>query len=283
VSSILTGLGYSGGAWSDYNNMVARDRKESGVLKNTTQLFGALPLMLTGMAVTEAPATLGSAKTATQALIKQGLIKRAEKKMMQELSTSTIEQMTQKLLPTLGKKALSKMTGRQVYETYVDVLTKAITTLPEGSGITATPGRLAALRALLSKYKGWIWKAAIGADTVYTTKEMFLAKGGFPGSPRGTDTVPAWLTPGEFVVNANASARYRGLLEQLNSFGGTTRPNFISPQYKQGGGSIGETKIYYNNNVTINHPTGNPALDATRIVQEINRQQSRGTARVRTR
>jgi hypothetical protein len=110
-----------------------------------------------------------------------------------------------------------------------------------------------------------------------------LAKGGFPGVPRGTDTIPAWLTPGEFVVNANASARYRGLLEQLNSFGGTTRPNFISPQYKQGGGSIGETKIYYNNNVTINHPTGNPALDATRIVQEINRQQSRGTARVRTR
>jgi hypothetical protein len=108
------------------------------------------------------------------------------------------------------------------------------------------------------------------------------ALGGFPGSPQGTDTIPAWLTPGEFVVNAKAAARNRDLLEQLNSFGTTTRPTFISPTYKQGGGSIGDTKIYYNNNVTINNPTGNPALDATRIVQEINRQQSRGTARVRT-
>ena len=26
-----------------------------------------------------------------------------------------------------------------------------------------------------------------------------------PGNPKGTDTVPAWLTPGENVVNAEAS------------------------------------------------------------------------------
>ena len=26
-----------------------------------------------------------------------------------------------------------------------------------------------------------------------------------PGDPKGTDTVPAWLTPGENVVNAEAS------------------------------------------------------------------------------
>jgi hypothetical protein len=29
-----------------------------------------------------------------------------------------------------------------------------------------------------------------------------------PGGPKGTDTVPAWLTPGENVVNAEASRLY---------------------------------------------------------------------------
>jgi hypothetical protein len=28
-----------------------------------------------------------------------------------------------------------------------------------------------------------------------------------PGNPKGTDTVPAWLTPGEFVMNAEATDR----------------------------------------------------------------------------
>lgn len=50
----------------------------------------------------------------------------------------------------------------------------------------------------------------------------YLASGGspFPGGPRGTDTVPTWLTPGEFVVTKDATARNRGALEAMNA-GGT--------------------------------------------------------------
>lgn len=33
----------------------------------------------------------------------------------------------------------------------------------------------------------------------------YLAPGGFPGSPQGTDTVPTWLTPGEWVVRKEAA------------------------------------------------------------------------------
>jgi hypothetical protein len=33
---------------------------------------------------------------------------------------------------------------------------------------------------------------------------QYFAAGGFPGGPRGTDTVPTWLTPGEAVLNVNA-------------------------------------------------------------------------------
>jgi hypothetical protein len=33
---------------------------------------------------------------------------------------------------------------------------------------------------------------------------QYFASGGFPGGPRGTDTVPTWLTPGEAVLNVSA-------------------------------------------------------------------------------
>lgn len=49
----------------------------------------------------------------------------------------------------------------------------------------------------------------------------YLAGGGRPRlydmQPRGTDTVPAMLTPGEFVVNEDATSRNLGLLHAINS------------------------------------------------------------------
>ena len=40
-----------------------------------------------------------------------------------------------------------------------------------------------------------------------------------PGAPRGTDTVPAWLTPGEFVINKEATDKYGPLLKEINDEG----------------------------------------------------------------
>lgn len=46
----------------------------------------------------------------------------------------------------------------------------------------------------------------------------YFAVGGFPGGPSGTDTVPAWLTPGEGVLNTRAMALIgRGGLSALNN------------------------------------------------------------------
>ena len=53
-----------------------------------------------------------------------------------------------------------------------------------------------------------------------------------PGGPKGTDTVPAWLTPGEFVVNAEAM-RIPGAKEQIEALNDEGR---IMQQ--QQGGSI---------------------------------------------
>ena len=40
-----------------------------------------------------------------------------------------------------------------------------------------------------------------------------------PGEPKGTDTVPAWLTPGEFVINKEATGMYGPLLKNINDEG----------------------------------------------------------------
>lgn len=45
---------------------------------------------------------------------------------------------------------------------------------------------------------------------------VVYAAGGFPGMPRGTDTVPAWLTPGEMVLNHGQQAN---LFRALDSGG----------------------------------------------------------------
>jgi TP901 family phage tail tape measure protein len=61
---------------------------------------------------------------------------------------------------------------------------------------------------------------------VYASKGMML-----PYAPRGSDTVPAMLTPGEFVVNRQAAQQHMGLLKQINQSKG-------GPIYANRGGVI---------------------------------------------
>ncbi len=58
-------------------------------------------------------------------------------------------------------------------------------------------------------------------------------------APKGTDTVPAMLTPGEFVVNAKSAAQNMGLLKSINEGGRTSKVNGVT--YAADGGAI--TKI----------------------------------------
>jgi len=70
-----------------------------------------------------------------------------------------------------------------------------------------------------------------------------------PGMPIGTDTVPAWLTPGERVMNAEAERMYGPALEQMNEHGraiqraqGGTIPEYAAMgckvKYKAAGGPV---------------------------------------------
>ena len=56
-----------------------------------------------------------------------------------------------------------------------------------------------------------------------------------PGEPRGSDTVPAWLTPGEFVVNAEATEMFGPQIEAMNEVGRMAKGGSV---YRQGGGKL---------------------------------------------
>jgi len=62
-----------------------------------------------------------------------------------------------------------------------------------------------------------------------------------PGEPKGPDTVPAWLTPGEFVINAEATRKYEPLLEEINNEGRAIQQaqGGTIPEYKGEGGITG--------------------------------------------
>ena len=70
------------------------------------------------------------------------------------------------------------------------------------------------------------------------------------GMARGTDTVPAMLTPGEFVMSRGAVDKFgSGFMESINAAGGgTNKPKIMSgTTYASGGGSViaSDSKVSY--------------------------------------
>lgn len=61
-----------------------------------------------------------------------------------------------------------------------------------------------------------------------------------PGNPKGTDTVPAWLTPGEFVMNAEATRMFEPQIEQMNNVGRAVqaKQGGTIPEYSAHGGPV---------------------------------------------
>jgi len=84
----------------------------------------------------------------------------------------------------------------------------------------------------------------------------------------GTDTVPAWLTPGEYVVNARAAAMNSALLQAINS----SRQPVALPAHYAHGGPVG-----YSNHVVVNfYGPGDRDYARNTIMPEIERAMRRG-------
>ena len=68
-----------------------------------------------------------------------------------------------------------------------------------------------------------------------------------PGGPKGTDTVPAWLTPGEFVMNAEATRMFEPQIEQMNNAGRAVQAQQggTIPEYAANGKQVGKNTGNY--------------------------------------
>lgn len=110
---------------------------------------------------------------------------------------------------------------REAAEKYVDKLLE----IPEKrytKVVADTKGALTDIEAVRARLAGLDGTTA--HTSVVTTVRRFgaqntYADGGHvrgPGGPRD-DRIPAWLSNGEFVVNAGATARHRALLEAINA------------------------------------------------------------------
>lgn len=94
---------------------------------------------------------------------------------------------------------------------------------------------------------------------------IYRAEGGF--APRGTDTVPAMLTPGEFVVNADSSKKFASELIAINAGS--------RPQAPQGGGSV--THSVSVGDIHVSGAT-DPEATARLVLSRIQRELRRGTS-----
>jgi TP901 family phage tail tape measure protein len=128
--------------------------------------------------------------------------------------------------------------------------THIINTITRSSGATTPYDPLSSFRG--SMYGGKIKPMNMGGVV-----PKYFGNGGRMGS----DTVPAMLTPGEFVINKKASQEFGPLLSMLNE---SKYPSMIGSSYDGQGASIGavtsvndNSRSVYNYNVGINVPQSN--------------------------
>lgn len=97
----------------------------------------------------------------------------------------------------------------------------------------------------------------------------YFKRGGF--SPRGTDTVPAMLSPGEFVVNSRSARKFYSELVAINAG--------VRPVYRAEGGPIGSTTNV--GDIVINVPESQSGRVSGRsLAKELRRELRRQTSRL---
>ena len=119
--------------------------------------------------------------------------------------------------------------GRNINLTGVPLLNQAVVG-PDGKSNFKELSRPGRTRGLLSTIAARLGVKTYGAGySMETTIPKKMAYGGSVPGSGNTDTVPAMLTPGEFVINKEATAANLPLLQAINGPGGS------GPNYVQGG------------------------------------------------
>lgn len=103
-----------------------------------------------------------------------------------------------------------------------------------------------------------------GPDTPWAQAAAGYSRGGIVkyfangGLSKGTDTVPAMLTPGEFVVNRKASEQFKPLLEQINNGSIGSFSDMVAPRYSvPKNGNSGNVVVATNNTPLSSYDNSN--------------------------
>jgi hypothetical protein len=115
--------------------------------------------------------------------------------------------------------------------------------------------------------------AAIASTQIKAPPVAMAAKGGYMrfaagGKAQGTDTIPAMLSPGEFVVNARSTRQFFSQLVAMNAG--------VKPIYRQDGGAV--TNI---GDINVTVPGGSSTRQTAReIATALRREVRRGTSKL---
>lgn len=121
------------------------------------------------------------------------------------------------------------------------------------------------LERIMSKYlKPEVNRPEVGIIGKIRQFVGYDAKGG----PKGSDTVPSWLTPGEFVMSR------KGVLGNISTLARMNAGHLKMDQRYVSGGEVKNS-----NHFTL-VSSGSEPIDARRMVHHINREQRRGTAKL---
>ena len=129
-----------------------------------------------------------------------------------------------------------------------------------------------ALKNLTNEINSWVFishpkikvdpvkiRPYLGGDTA-----LYSATGGYMFAPRGTDTIPAMLTPGEYVQRRAAVEHFgRVFMDRINALDlrGALRSLRIATPYSNGGFIKNETRNYRDNHATVNQVFNNSSAN----------------------
>jgi hypothetical protein len=187
-------------------------------------------------------------------------VTQATSKTAQELGRSIVAGDLMQRVIQAGEKPLEP--GEQL-KTGSEAFKSAVAASPQLNANATSAGA-----ALERGAQMWLTasQATFQTPTAPAARPLGLATGGFA---RGTDTIPAMLSPGEYVVNAKSTRRFFSQLQAINAGS--------APIYRAEGGPV-------TNNTTIGDIViqgGNSGRQTARtIAKELQREMRRGTSRL---
>lgn len=253
-------VGEGGSGFSKFGEQIQNFFGGAGGATNIKASVDVLRTSLTELAKAQAGLVEGTQTAALSGALEQALVANNTQALafLQTLNTE--------------KQAVSELAASTT--TVATASTDAVATANQQFSQFTTQPAQAQIDALIAKY-AQLQQAAQQANTAGATQGRargglvhYYANGGFV--PRGTDTVPAMLSPGEIVMNAKASRSFYSELMAMN--------RGVHPVYRAEGGPVSNVTTV--GDININIPSQRSGrVNGRELARELRRELRRGTIR----